>query len=196
MNAQAIYEQLKQQFPESIEETVLDVVDPHVFVKAADIAGVARYLKETDGLAFDFLESISGVDTTEEVHLVYHLLSYKHRHSAVLKIRTTYEAMDIPTVSNVLKAANWHEREQFDLFGFNFLDHPDLRRLLLPEDWEGHPLRKSYEYPEEYHGIEHYRPDPKDQFKALDVLAAKAAAKVQEAKAAAEKATDDSDAPV
>ena len=93
-----------------------------------------------------------------------------------------YEDLNVPTTTGVWAAADWHEREQYDLFGFVFEGHPDLRRLLLPEDWDGHPLLKAYEYPEEYHEIDHYREDPLVQFKALDDLVNKA----KEAKDASE----------
>ena len=180
MNAQAIFDRIQAKFPDTVLDLTLDVPDPFIFVKTDGLSELAQFMKDEEDLAFDFLESITGVDTTEELHLVYHLFSYKHRHSAVLKIRVAYNDLLIPSLCKVWPAANWHEREQYDLFGFSFEGHPDLRRILLPEDWHGHPLRKTYEYPEEYHGIDHWRPDPKEQFKALDELAAKAAAKVRE----------------
>lgn len=192
MNAESIHNRLKERFGDRIAEVVTANPDPYVVVAPQAIAEVAAYLKRDPELAFDFLESMSGVDDTEKLWLVYHLFSYKHRHSLIVKLPCPYTALDIPTCTGVWQAANWHEREQFDLFGFTFVGHPDLRRILLPEDWDGHPLRKNYEYPEEYHGIDHYRPDPKEQFKALDELAAKAAQRVKEqaeAKLAASGAT-------
>ncbi len=191
MDAAGIYENLKGKFGESITELVTDNPDPFIVIGKSSIADVCGYLKSEPGLEFDFLRSISGVDTEEELELVYHLFSYKHRISLTLKLRMAYDDTEVPTVEPHWKAADWHEREQFDLFGFQFLGHPDMRRLLLPEDWDGHPLLKNYEYPEEYHDIDHYRPDPLDQFKALDDLVAKA----KEKKTAESSDNSPSDAP-
>jgi NADH-quinone oxidoreductase subunit C len=157
-----------------------------VYVDKDALIEVSQKLKDDDNFSFDYLMSISGVDTEEELFLAYHLFSYKHRNEFVMRVKAPYDDVDIPSVSGIWAAANWHEREQFDLFGFNFSDHPDLRRILLPEDWDGHPLRKDYEYPEEYHGIDHYRPDPKDQYKAWDDLRLKAKEKKKEEESADE----------
>jgi NADH-quinone oxidoreductase subunit C len=190
MEAQEIQKNLSQAFGDVTIEFVSDNPDPYWVVPVEHLRDIALYLRDTKELLFDFLESISGVDTTENVFLVYHLFSYTHRHSCVVRVNFAYSKLDVPSLSDIWPAANWHEREQYDLFGFQFEGHPDHRRLLLPEDWVGHPLLKNYEYPEEYHGIDHYRPDPKEQFKALDELAAKAAAKVREQKARETPATD------
>ena len=177
MDATSIHAALAEKFGPQIKALVTANPDPYIVVEPSAIAGVCRFLKDTPGLHFDFLMSISGVDTKEKFQVVYHLFSYTHRHSIVLKIDLPYDAVKVPSVTEVWAAANWHEREQYDLFGFEFAGHPDLRRILLPEDWIGFPLRKNYEYPDEYHGIDHHRDDPKEQFKALDELVAKAKAK-------------------
>ena len=85
--------------------------------------------------------------------VVYHLFSYTHRHALVLKVGVPRDNARLATVSTVWRAALWQEREIFDLLGVDFEGHPDLRRILLPEDWVGHPLRKDYVEPTEYHGI-------------------------------------------
>lgn len=182
MDANAIFDKLKATAGDGLE-LVTDNPDPYVVVPVESLRSVAEAARRDPELAFDFLESIAGVDTGEHLWCVYHLFSYTHRHQLVLKVRCTYEQTTLPSLCDVWPAANWHEREQYDLFGFEFEGHPDLRRILLPEDWEGFPLRKAYEYPEEYHEIDHWRPDPKLQFKALDELAAKAAAKAKEQQA-------------
>jgi len=94
------------------------------------------------------------------LELVYHLSSVTKKHSLVLKVMlqrwkndTTGELPEVPTVCNVWRTADWHEREVFDLSGINSIGHPNLRRILCPEDWEGYPLRKDYEMPLEYHGM-------------------------------------------
>jgi len=97
--------------------------------------------------------SLSGVDYKEGLAVAYHLYSMKHRHAVGLKTMLPREAPSLPTVDDVWPAANFQEREAFDLLGIVFEGSKDLRRILLPPDWEGHPLRKDYKYPEFYHGI-------------------------------------------
>ena len=99
-------------------------------------------------------------DFEPHMQLVYHLFSMQHKHSLVLKVMLPRWRDDVegqipaaPSVSGIWSTADWHEREVFDLLGVKFTDHPNLRRILCPEDWEGHPLRKDYEMPMEYHGI-------------------------------------------
>ncbi|MBI2889417.1 MAG: NADH-quinone oxidoreductase subunit C [Nitrospirae bacterium] len=120
----------------------------------------ATVLRRDPDLDFDFLRSLSGVDrpAVGKIEVVCHLLSYRHRHTIVLKTGIDRSAPAVPTLSDVWPAANWHERELYDLFGVNVTSHPDLRRLLLPEDWVGHPLRKDYKEPDSYRGIPMQRP--------------------------------------
>lgn len=186
METANIFQALKAKFSDAIVGIHTENPDPYITVKKDAIFDICHFMKTAPGLEFDFLESLSGVDMGDKLQVVYHLFSYKHRHAMVLKTDVAYDNLLVASVSKVWAAANWHEREQYDLFGFQFSGHPDLRRLLLPEDWVGHPLRKNYEYPDEYHGIDHYRPDPKDQFKALDELVAKARDKKQQESAAPE----------
>ena len=174
MEASVIVERLKQRFDDGIGTFTVDNPDPFVLVDRKVLVEVCCFLKQDPSLELDFLPSISGLDLGEKVQVVYHLWSYKHRHGIVLKVELQPDDLAVPSVSRVWRAANWLEREQYDLFGIVFTGHPDLRRIMLPEDWVGHPLRKSYVFPEQYHGIEHYRPNPSDQLKALDDLKAKA----------------------
>ena len=173
MTAADILAALEQRFGDKIKATAADAIDPSVTVDAADLLDVVRYLKETPTLAFDFLHNISGVDFLEldakkvakagfEPHLevVYHFQSFKHRHRFVVKVSlprwkgdTVGELPEVPSLTGLYGSANWHERETFDLVGVLFTGHPDLTRILLSEDWVGHPLRKDYEFPLEYHGI-------------------------------------------
>jgi NADH-quinone oxidoreductase subunit C len=100
--------------------------------------------------------------------VVYHLFSYRHRHGIVLKVEADRAAPSVPSVEAVWKAANWMEREVFDLFGVEFPGHPDLRRVLLPDDWVGHPLRKDYQEAGGYHGISNVRESPLVELRRLD----------------------------
>ena len=187
---------LRQSFADAVGEMVSDNPDPYVWVQRDALGEVMRALKNTETYAFDFLESISGVDTGVHLVLVYHVFSYKHRHQLVVKVEVSYDDAVVPSLSSLWAAANWLEREQYDLFGVMFSGHPNLRRLLLPDDWQGHPLRKDYVYPTAYHGISHHRPDPLEQFKTMDSLqrqarAKKAAYDVSQADAAEHTAQDE-----
>jgi NADH-quinone oxidoreductase subunit C len=97
---------------------------------------------------------LSGVDYTGgKLGVVYHLNSMKLNQKIVLKVDLTVETLHVQSVESVWKTANWHEREAFDLYGIIFDGHPDLRRILLPDDWEGYPMRKDYQVPEYYNGM-------------------------------------------
>lgn len=104
---------------------------------------------------FDFLQNLTAVDWIKEerIELVYHLWSYARRVGCVVKIDVPRAQPEAPSVAEVWRAANWHEREQFDLLGVTFTGHPDLRRILLPEDWPGHPMRKDYVEAASYRGM-------------------------------------------
>ncbi|MCZ6680496.1 MAG: NADH-quinone oxidoreductase subunit C [Candidatus Poribacteria bacterium] len=153
---QEIYTKLKDRFGEAIRSFEEVVADPFIVAAPESIADVAQYLAEDEELAFDFLMCLSGSDlsvkdTTLEV--VYHLSSMTHRHRVVLKVIVPKENPHVPTVENIWKTANWHEREAYDLYGIVFDGHSDLRRILLPDDWEGAPLRKDYKEPDFYRGM-------------------------------------------
>ena len=130
--------------------------DPFILLEAAQVAEFARVLRDDPDLYFEILVDVSAVDPSkdgEEFWVVYQFLSLRHRHRLYLKAMIPKENPEIPTLTSVYAAANWHEREAGEMFGINFLGHPDPRNILLPDDWVGYPLRKDYEYPEEYHGI-------------------------------------------
>ncbi|MCS7084516.1 MAG: NADH-quinone oxidoreductase subunit C [Bacteroidia bacterium] len=111
-------------------------------------------LKNDPEWFFDRLECVSGVDFGDRLAVYYHLHSLTRGHRVVLRVEIPAEpAPELPSVADVWRAADWHEREIFDLFGVRFAGHPDLRRILLPDDWPGHPLRKNYRPPEAYAGI-------------------------------------------
>jgi NADH-quinone oxidoreductase subunit C len=155
MNAAAICDRIKARFGDRIQAVELGARNPWLVVDAEAIVEVCRVLHDDPDLGFDALSNQSGVDYKEQgyIEVVYHLFSYLHRHAIVLKVRTPRDNAVIPTVEGVWKAANWLEREIYDLLGVTFTNHSDLRRLLMPEDWVGYPLRKDFVEPAEYHGI-------------------------------------------
>jgi len=143
-----IAEKIKEIFPEE----VLDVREfrgqVSVTLRKNRLRDISRYLHDDPDLYFDYLIDVCGVDYLgkkgKRFEVVYHLYSIKHRHAIRLKAEVSGEDSSIDSVTPVWIGANWHEREVFDLFGIKFNGHPDLRRILMPEDWEGYPLRKDY----------------------------------------------------
>jgi len=152
-----IYEALVGQFGEVVLGFDTQLAgDPSIHIASSAIADVCQYLAGTDTLAFDSLMCLSGVDLSardEELAIVYHLYAMRHRHSVVLKTTVPKTESRLPSVSHIWKTADWHERETYDLYGILFEGHTDLRRILLPDDWEGYPLRKDYKEPEFYRGM-------------------------------------------
>jgi NADH-quinone oxidoreductase subunit C len=144
--------------------------EPFCRVQPARLLEVARTLRDHPSLQFDFLESITAVDwpKANEIQVVYHLFSYPQRHDFVFKVTLGRAAPTVGSLTSLWDSADWLEREQYDLMGVIFEGHPDLRRLLLPEDWQGHPLRKDYQQPAEYRGMSTTRPSPLDLLPAFD----------------------------
>ena len=155
-----ILERIKSRFGDRVLETVEKKPDPFVVVHPHAIVEIGRFMKEEPELAMDCLSNQSGVDYKDRIEVVYHLFSYKHRHGAVLKVKLPRENPSVETIESVWKSANWMEREIYDLLGVNFEGHSDMRRILMPEDWIGHPLRKDFVEPAEYHGISTVRESP------------------------------------
>ncbi len=155
MDAAAIHQRLKARFEANVGDCDLQAKDPFIRIEPAAIVEVSQFLRDEADLQFDSLSNETGVDykAKDVIEVVYHLYSYPHRHSIVLKVDVPRDNPVVPTVENVWKAANWLEREIYDLLGVTFEGHSDLRRLLMPEDWIGYPLRKDFVEPEEYHGI-------------------------------------------
>ncbi|HEX5038252.1 MAG TPA: NADH-quinone oxidoreductase subunit C [bacterium] len=135
--------------------------DSCLIVPADKIKDICKTLKTIDQFAFDCLSSLTAVDRPKEnrFEVVYHLFSYKHKHTVVLKVFLPRdETAHVETLESLWSCANWLEREVYDLFGIKFDNHSDLRRIMLPDDWVGHPLRKDYKEQEDYHGISTTRP--------------------------------------
>ncbi len=137
--------------------------DPFITMPAAKIAEILTFGRDDPGLAFDCLSNLTGVDAPpHDLEVVYHLFSYSKRHSLTLKVRVPKANPHLPTVEQIYPTANWQEREAFDLLGMIFDGHPDLRRIMLPDDWVGHPLRKDYKEETEYRGMSTTRPSAFD----------------------------------
>lgn len=154
MEPDAIHDLLKNRFGDKILEFQEERISPpFVVVSPGNLPDIARFLRDEPGLSFDSLMCLSGVDYKERFAVAYHLYSMKERHALGLKVFLPRENPSVPSIDAVWPAANFMERETYDLFGIVFEGSSDLRRILLPEDWEGHPLRKDYKYPEFYHGI-------------------------------------------
>jgi NADH-quinone oxidoreductase subunit C len=177
---QEIYQKLLTEFKEKIvlnfydpaqnsagDEKIKFGGEPFILISPEGISRICHFLREDPELIFDSLMCLGGVDgevsakSDDEKNVfcvVYNLYSFRHRHRLCLHVHLPKEKAVVPTVSGIWNGANWFEREAYDLFGIDFTGHPDLRRIMLPMDWEGHPLRKDYVFPSEYNGISCVRP--------------------------------------
>jgi NADH-quinone oxidoreductase subunit C len=155
MIPQEIHDQLKSTFGDAVLDAKLDGVhDPFITVAPDRVDEIARVLRDDENFRFDTLMCLSGVDYGGgTLGVVYHLHSIRKGHKITLKVRVPAGNPHVRSVEAVWKTANWHEREAYDLIGIVFDGHPDLRRILMPYDWEGHPLRKDFEVPEFYNGM-------------------------------------------
>jgi len=155
---------LRSRFPDAVVDSVTGGGHPYVQIAPEHWPEVAVFLRDDPRLALNFLRSISSLDVIADEHLacIYDLVHVPtdrptelQTKTQVFAVRVVTDRADpvIPSVAHVWPTADWHEREAYDLMGVRFRGHPDLRRILCPEDWEGHPLRKDYEFPLEYHGI-------------------------------------------
>jgi NADH-quinone oxidoreductase subunit C len=162
MTTVELADHLKAKYPDKVSDLSTTKVDPFVVVKAESLVDLCRYLKTTPALSFDYLQDLTAVDWQAKnvIEVVYHLFSMTHRHQLILKVELDRAAPSIPTVESVWRAATWLEREVYDLFGVTFVGLSDPRRILMPDDWVGHPLRKDYQEAGGYHGIDNVRPDP------------------------------------
>lgn len=174
MDIQGIHAILLERFGEAaVGSEPHKAIDPWIQVSAESIVAVSTFLRDDTRLRFDHLNDLCGVDYLEtdpkkapkfghepHIEVVYHLSSLSLRHRAKLKVvlprwsgNVPGQLPVVPSVSSVWGIANWHEREAYDLMGIEFEGHPNLRRILCPEDWVGHALRKDYDFPLEYHGV-------------------------------------------
>ncbi|WP_338791264.1 NADH-quinone oxidoreductase subunit C [Bernardetia sp. MNP-M8] len=156
-----IFEELASTLQEKFQDSILvqntETLQPRILIeKKESLLEIAHFLHTDDRLYFDNLVCITALDNENSFEVIYQLYSYPFEHSITLAILLAHEGDKNPVVdslTSIWKAADWHEREAFDMIGIQFENHPDLRRLLMPADWEGFPLRKDYKTQENYHGI-------------------------------------------
>lgn len=174
MDISQIHSALKARFGEAAVGTEPHTaIDPWIQVSPESLVEVCLFLRDDPSMLFDHLNDLCGADYFEpdskkaakfghepHIEVVYHLTSLKLRQQAKLKVVVPRWKNDVPgelpvvpSVSSVWGIADWHEREAYDLVGIEFSGHPNLKRILCPEDWVGHALRKDYEFPLEYHGV-------------------------------------------
>ena len=137
---------LQAALPGAVEQLSFYVGDWTAIVSAGRLLDVARYLRDTPELAFDFCSDVTASDwptRPQRFDVIYCLYSTRFHSRLRLKLRAG-DTDPVPSVSGIWPAANWLEREVYDLFGVNFTGHPDRRRILMPDDWQGHPQRKDY----------------------------------------------------
>jgi len=184
MEQKAIYELLAEHLGEAALGFNDEGVEAYADIAPAKIAEAALFLRDDERLRFNQLMCLSGIDwdgydengkgksvailgylptgeaeTSDRVGegdfgVAYHLFSHDLRHKFTMRVRVPRDVAAVPTVSNIWSTANWHEREAWDLVGIRFEGHPNLRRMLLDDDWVGHPLRKDYVMPSNYNGVQ------------------------------------------
>lgn len=165
-----IYNILKEKFEDAVIDLIKDLpADEMIVCDPLKINSICKFLKEDENLKFDNLALLSGVDDNNatkvkdeegneslEGHTLsvyYHIESMQIGHKIVIKVSAPIENAEVESVEDVWRVADWHEREAYDMYGIKFLNHPDLRRILMPYDWTGFPLRKDYKNPEFYQGM-------------------------------------------
>jgi NADH-quinone oxidoreductase subunit C len=150
MKAEEIAALLGETFGAKIPESKIEGFNPSSVVEPAAILEVCRFLRDDARLGMDHLECLAGVDYKDRVESVYIMFSMMHRHRYALRCKLPRENPHLPSVESVWSVANWHERESFDMIGIVYDGHSDPRRILMPDDWEGYPLRKDYKAPTTY----------------------------------------------
>ena len=138
-------EELSERVGAAVSDSVVASVDGVLFVEPAKISDVAGFMKSDSRLDFNFLNSISAVDYINHFEVVYHLTSMNKHHTAIVKTRLDgRDELTLPSVYHLWRGADFQERESWDLMGSSFAGHPNLKRIMLWEGFDGHPLRKDY----------------------------------------------------
>ncbi len=177
MTFEEIQQRLAAKFGERIGALAPAKMDPFLVIAAADLVEICRFLKGDPDLAFDCLMNLSTVDWPKknQIEVVYHLWSYGKRHTFILKVALDRAKPEVASLDSVWRSADWLEREQYDLMGVTFTGHPDLRRIMMPDDWIGHPLRKDYAEQPQWHNITTTRENSLEGYVRLDEFRKKAA---------------------
>ena len=170
-STEEIFNLLKEKFGDTVLELKTDKpIEQFILINPLEVDKICLFLRDDKDLQFDSLMNLSGVDDANgekvkdekgletikggTLSVYYHLESTALKHKLTLKVSTNRDKPEIVTVTESWKSADWHEREAYDMYGIIFLNHPDLRRILMPYDWEfGYPLRKDYKNPEFYQGM-------------------------------------------
>ena len=158
LDNQAIFTLVREQFPEvqlfrqdgSDQETPTDSLDQTILdlhINQSDYTGLIEFLKGNSSLKMELLLQLTAVDWKDHFDVIVQLLSVDHGHKVFVRCSIDHDAPALATISHIFKGADWHEREAYDLFGINFIDHPDLRRIFLKNTFVGHPLRKDFDDP-------------------------------------------------
>jgi len=147
MNTPNPVDQIREHFADAVQDVIEDRGETTVVVPAERIVEFATYLRDTEGLEYNFLSDITTVDYYPQeprFAVCYHIYSMIYNRRLRIKVYLPGDEPKVPTITGVWLAAGFQEREGYDMMGIVFEGHPDLRRILMPEDWEGHPQRKDY----------------------------------------------------
>lgn len=144
MDFEQIEEAVRKRFPAAVEDAQDVFGVPTLYIQQSTLVDICKFLKDDPSLRMDYLVSLTAVDWLDRFDVVYHLSSLEHKHYITLKVKVDRHNPAIASVAHIWRAADWQEREVYDMFGIKFEEHPNLRRILLDESWEGFPLRKDY----------------------------------------------------
>jgi NADH-quinone oxidoreductase subunit C len=142
-----VADKLVERFADAVQEVSAAHGEVTLVVSREQIVDICRWLKDDPDFRYDLLMDMAGMDylgREPRFEVVYHLYSIPHNRRLRLKVRVAESDLIVPSVTSVWSTANWHEREAFDMLGIRFADHPDLRRIYMPDDYPGHPLRKDF----------------------------------------------------
>lgn len=155
MTSREIVSTVQEKFGAKITAALPDDKHPRFHCNAADWREIALFLRTEQSLQFDWLQNLAGIDYVADNKLCveYDFYSFDLKHIIAVKVYCPRDNPHVPSVCDIWRAADWQEREAFDMYGIIFDGHPDLRRILCADDWVGYPLRKDYVFPREYHGI-------------------------------------------